>query len=159
MRDRSEPLDEHELIARGRAIVDANLYLVLGTADAEGRPWVSPVYFAPDGYRDFYWVSRPERTHSQNIEQRPEISIVVFDSSVPISTGQAVYMSAVAQQLAGDEREPAIEVFSRRSLSHGGVEWSVGDVEAPARLRLYRARALYQYVLNADDNRIPVTLW
>ena len=67
-------------------------------------------------------------------------------------------MSAVARQPSGDERETGIDVFSRRSLSHGGVEWTLSDVEAPAQLRLYRARAVDQYVLNADDNRIPVTL-
>jgi nitroimidazol reductase NimA-like FMN-containing flavoprotein (pyridoxamine 5'-phosphate oxidase superfamily) len=158
MRDRAEPVDEHELVAHGRAIVDANLYMVLGTADADGRPWASPVYFAPDGYRDFYWVSRPERTHSRNIEVRPEISIVIFDSSVPISTGQGVYMTAVAQQLAGAEREAALDVYTRRTLLHGGEEWTLRDVEPPAPLRLYRATAVDQFVLSRDDNRIPVTL-
>ena len=149
---------EPDLVARGRAIVDANLYMVLGTADTGGRPWASPVYFAPDRYRDFYWVSRPEAVHSQNIEQRPEISIVIFDSSVPISTGQAVYMSANAQQLTGDEGVTGIDVFSRRSLLHGGAQWTLRDVEAPARLRLYGASAVEQFVLSADDRRIPVTL-
>jgi uncharacterized protein YhbP (UPF0306 family) len=158
VRDSSEPLDEHELIARGRAIVDANLYMVLGTADEDGRPWVSPVYFAPDGYRDFYWVSKPEAVHSKNIERRPEISMVIFDSSVPISTGQAVYLSATAQQLTGDERETGIDVFSRRSLLHGADEWTLRDVEPPAPLRLYRATAVDQYVLGRGDQRIPVEL-
>jgi hypothetical protein len=39
--------DAAELTARG--IIDANLYLVLATADGTGRPWSSPVYFAHDG--------------------------------------------------------------------------------------------------------------
>jgi uncharacterized protein YhbP (UPF0306 family) len=158
MRDRTEPVDENELVAHGRAIVDANLYMVLGTADENGRPWASPVYFAPDAYRDFYWVSKPERTHSRNIELRPEISIVIFDSSVPISTGEGVYMTAVARQLSGDERESGIAVFSRRSILHGGGDWTLSDVEPPAQLRLYRATAVDQFVLSRDDNRIPVTL-
>ena len=158
MRDRTEPVDESELVARGRAIVDANLYMVLGTADADGRPWASPVYFAPDGYREFYWVSKPERTHSRNIELRPEISIVIFDSSVPISTGEGVYMTAVARQLVGDDRDSGITVFSRRSILHGGGEWTLRDVEPPAQLRLYRATAADQFVLSRDDNRIPVRL-
>ena len=29
-----------------RAILDANPYMTLGTADKSGRPWVSPVYYA-----------------------------------------------------------------------------------------------------------------
>jgi hypothetical protein len=158
MRDRTESLDAKELVERGRAIVDANLYMVLGTADEEGRPWASPVYFAPDGYRDFYWASRPEATHSRNIARRPEISIVVFDSSAPIGTGQGVYLTAVAGEVTGDERETGIDVFSRRSVSHGADEWTLGDVEGSAPLRLYRARAVEQFVLGRGDLRIPVTL-
>ena len=149
---------EGDVVARGRAIVDANLYMVLGTADADGRPWASPVYFAPDGYRDFYWVSRPEAEHSRNIQRRSEVSIVIFDSSVPIGGAQAVYLSALAREVSGEERERGIGVFSRRSLSHGAAEWTIRDVEAPAPLRLYRATAVDQFVLGAGDRRIPVTL-
>jgi hypothetical protein len=36
-----------------REILDANLYMTLGTSDAAGRPWVSPVYFASADYADF----------------------------------------------------------------------------------------------------------
>src|SRR5215208_7285338 len=48
-----------ELGAAARAIIDSNFYMTLGTADEEGRPWVSPVYYAAEGYAKFYWVSSP----------------------------------------------------------------------------------------------------
>ena len=147
-----------DLTALGRAIIEANLYMVLGTADEEGRPWVSPVYFAHADFREFFWVSRPETNHSRNLAERPQIGIVIFDSQVPISTGQAVYMSASAGELAGTEREAPIEVFSQRSLEHGGVPWTTADVEPPAHLRLYRAVASDQYVLDANDRRVAVGL-
>jgi nitroimidazol reductase NimA-like FMN-containing flavoprotein (pyridoxamine 5'-phosphate oxidase superfamily) len=150
--------DEHDLRAIARAILDANLYMVLGTADEAGRPWVSPVYYAVAAYREFFWVSSPEATHSRNLNARPEVSIVVFDSAVPISTGQAVYMSATARELVGEERAEAIEVYSRRTLGHGGAAWRLEDVQPPARLRLYRATAANHYVLDEDDRRVPVTL-
>ena len=47
-----------------RAIIDANRYMTLATADAAGRPWPTPVYFAPVAYRELIWVSRPEARHS-----------------------------------------------------------------------------------------------
>ena len=150
--------DEQDLAACARAIIDANLYMVIGTADEAGRPWVSPVYYAPAAYREFFWVSSPDTTHSRNLAGRPDVSIVIFDSSVPISTGQGVYMSASARELVSDERVEGIDVFSRRALAHGGHEWTLTDVEAPARLRLYRAVAVDQYVLDANDRRLPVTL-
>jgi hypothetical protein len=76
--------------------------------------------------------------HSRNLAGRPEVSIVIFDSQVPIGTGRGVYMSASAEELTGGERD-GIEVFSRRSLEHGGDPWTLEDVQSPARLRLYRA--------------------
>jgi uncharacterized protein YhbP (UPF0306 family) len=144
--------------AHARALIDANLYMVLGTADREGLPWAVPVYYAPSEYREFFWVSKPESRHSLNIALRPEVSIVVFDSSVPIGTGQGVYMSAQAVQLEGDEREHGTDVFSRRSLSHGGSAFALEDTQEPARLRLYRAIATEHYVLDEHDLRVPVPL-
>src|ERR1700748_1372522 len=56
-----------------RDIIEASRYLVLATADATGRPWSSPVYFAHIGFTEFFWVSSPEVTHSRNIAVRPEV--------------------------------------------------------------------------------------
>ena len=148
-----------ELRALGRAIVDDSLYMVIGTSDEAGRPWVSPVYFAPDSYRDFIWVSRPDARHSRNLAARPELSIAVFDSSVPIGTGRGVYIAGSGRELARDDRGTALEVFSRRSLGHGGRAWTPADVEPPAALRLYCGTSAEQYVLDASDRRVAVRLW
>jgi hypothetical protein len=147
-----------DLAASARAIVDANLYMALATADESGRPWVSPVYFAPLGYRDLLWVSRPERRHSRNLAVRETVSIAIFDSTVPIGTGRGVYMTGTASEVADDELEECIDVFSRRSLAHGGGPFSAAEARAPAPLRLYRATASEQWILDSGDNRVPVTL-
>jgi Pyridoxamine 5'-phosphate oxidase len=97
-----------------------------------GRPWASPVYFAVAAYREFFWVSDPEVTHSRNLAVRPELGIVIFDSTVPINTGQGVYLSAVAEQLTGADRDRGIEIFSTRSLAHGADTWTLADIEPPA---------------------------
>src|SRR5215211_3043194 len=67
-----------------REIIDANRYMTLATADGDGRPWASPVWYAHQGYTDLYWVSRPEARHSRNLAVRPEVGIVIFDSTVPV---------------------------------------------------------------------------
>ncbi len=51
-----------DLAATAREIIDQSMYMVLGTADEAGRPWVSPVYFAAGEYSSFYWVSCPMRS-------------------------------------------------------------------------------------------------
>lgn len=145
-----------------RDIIEANLYLVLATADAAGRPWSSPVYFAHIGFTEFFWVSSPSVTHSQNIAVRPNVGMAVFDSHAPIRKGQGVYMSAVAELVEDDdETARGIEVFSRRSVSHGGGQWTPEDVRPGAGLRLYRATADAHSILARDgqpDHRIGVPL-
>jgi len=144
-----------------RAIIDANLYLVLATADGTGRPWNSPVYFAHDGYAEFLWVSAPEAEHSHNIATRPQVGIVIFDSHAPIGTGQGVYIGATAEQVGSDNLTRGIETFSQRSIGHGGAAWTVKDVQAESGLRLYWAAAESYSILAKDgqpDHRIPAHL-
>jgi hypothetical protein len=140
-------------------IIEASRYLVLATADAAGRPWSSPVYFAHIGFAEFFWASSPDATRSRNIAVRPEVGIVVFDSHAAIGTGQGVYMSAIARLLEDGETAPGMEAFSRRSVAHGGHEWTSADVRPGVGLRLYRATADSHWILANDgrpDHRIPV---
>jgi hypothetical protein len=142
-----------------RAIVDGNSYMTLGTAEAEGSPWVSPVWYAPASYREFFWVSKPDARHSLNIAVRPEVAIVIFDSTVPIGTGQAVYMAVRAEEVtASGDIDRGMAVFSTRSVPQGGREWAPSDVARSARLRLYRALASEQFVLSPQDERLPFSL-
>jgi hypothetical protein len=142
----------------GRAIIDDNLYMTVATADTSGRPWPTPVYFAPASYEELVWVSRPEARHSQNIATRAEVGIVVFDSRVPINSGQAVYMSAEAGLVPAADLDRCIDVFSRSNQARGGPSWGADDVGPEARLRLYRAIASEQWVLDEHDRRVPVRL-
>jgi Pyridoxamine 5'-phosphate oxidase len=160
---------EQDLGAIARAIIDANLYMALGTADQDGRPWVSPVYFAAKGYREFYWISSPEVTHSRNLARRPQVSIVVFDSQVPAYTGQAVYMSATAEELAGDDLERGLDVYPGPA-ERGAGAMTAGQLQPPALYRLYRATVSQHSILcprssgpcavhgRAFDHRTAVTL-
>jgi nitroimidazol reductase NimA-like FMN-containing flavoprotein (pyridoxamine 5'-phosphate oxidase superfamily) len=144
--------------AQARGIVDANRFMTLATADAQGLPWASPVWYATEDYRTFVWVSKPEARHSQNIGAQPTIAIVVFDSQVAPGAAQALYMRAQAGEVADSGLEAALELFSRRSLAQNLKEWTLADVQAPARHRLYRATASEQFILSSGDERLPVEL-
>ena len=143
--------------AAARAVIDANRYMTLGTADQSVRPWVTPVWFAPADYREFFWVSSPATRHSRNLAARSQVSIVVFDSQVPVGSAAAVYMTAVAQELTGAALERGLEVFARESAAQGLTVWTMANVTAPARHRLYRAAVTEQWVLDPHDERLPVT--
>jgi nitroimidazol reductase NimA-like FMN-containing flavoprotein (pyridoxamine 5'-phosphate oxidase superfamily) len=145
----SPPHIARDVIARSR-------YMVLGTADAAGTPWVSPVWFASVGLREFIWASRPEARHSQNLAARDDVSLVIFDSRVVPGDAQAVYVAAVAEELSGAELERAVAVYAARSAEQGLREWTAADVSAPARHRLYRASARESFVLGPGDERLPL---
>ena len=144
--------------AVARAVFAGNRYMVLGTAGADGRPWTTPVWYAREGYEELYWVSKPGARHSRNIAARPPVSIVVFDSQVAVGSASAVYMQAVAGELEGADLEHGLEVFERESVAQGLRIWTMSDVTAPARHRLYRAAVSEQWVLGPRDERLPVTL-
>jgi hypothetical protein len=163
---RDRPLNAH-----ARELIDANLYLTLATADADGRPWVTPVYFATANYAEFYWVSARDAAHSRNLAQRPEASMVIFDSQVPAYHGRAVYLSATAVEAAGDDLDRGIEIFPGPP-TRGGSSVTRADVTAPAPYRLYRATVTEAFVLCPrrprrpcplhginSDHRTPVVPW
>jgi hypothetical protein len=143
-------------------ILASNLYMTLATADAAGLPWASPVYFAPNGDRtEFFWVSRPQTRHSRNLEARPELAIVVFDSTAAVYTGQCVYNAALGGIVPEDDLDRGMGVFADRSREDG-EEWTLADVQAPTELRLYRAVVRERWILDPDpdagDRRIPVRM-
>lgn len=138
-----------------RSVIDSNRYMTLATADGDGVPWASPVWYAPAEYREFYWVSSPEARHSRNLAVRPQLAIVIFDSH-QAGGWNALYLSAVAEQLA--DVDEGIEIFSRHGEEQGLRRWTRDDVLPPARHRLYRATASEVFVLDPHDQRHPVSV-
>jgi hypothetical protein len=70
-------------------------------------------------------------------------------------------MSAVAELLPDGIIAPGVEAFSRRSVAHGGEEFTPEDIRPGAGLRLYRATADAHWILANDgqpDHRVPVSL-
>jgi Pyridoxamine 5'-phosphate oxidase len=149
-------VNDQDPAALARTIIDASSYLVLGTADESGRPRVSPVWFAHEQYREFFWVSYPDARHSQNLPAWPEVSIAIFDSHQPPGTSEGVYVSATAEEVADADVDHGMSVFSRKAVAQGMKEWTRSDVRAPAGLRLYRATGHEHFVLGERDRRIPV---
>jgi nitroimidazol reductase NimA-like FMN-containing flavoprotein (pyridoxamine 5'-phosphate oxidase superfamily) len=151
----TEMKDPEELEAVAKSVIDANRYMTLATADGDGAPWASPVWYAPVHYREFLWVSSPEATHSRNLAARPQLGIVIFDSH-QAGAWNALYMVAVAEELSDVDEE--IRIYSRHGEAQGLRAWAREDVLPAARHRLYRATVSEHFVLDPHDQRIPVDL-
>jgi ankyrin repeat protein len=139
-----------------RRILADNEYLTLATADAEGRPWATPVWFAHDRLDRFVWVSKPGARHSRNVAAQPRVGIVVFDSKARPDDGSGAYFDAVAAEVPDDELDEALARFSDRSVAHDLPPWDRSQVTGDARFRLYAATVESAWVLDAHDERQPV---
>jgi hypothetical protein len=140
--------DSDDLAAMVRRVIDENVYMVLGTADESGRPWVSPVFYAADAERDFYWMSSPGVTHSRNLVRRPELSIVVFDSRAEVGTGgtSALYMAGTAAEVPVDDVDRALSIYPGPP-SRGARRIDPAEVRSSGHYRLYRATVTEHSVL------------
>ena len=139
-----------------RQVVAAARYMTVATADAEGRPWATPVWFAERDCTEFLWVSRPGARHSLNVAARPGLALVVFDSTVAVGGAAAVSGVAAAAAVGPHDRAAALAVYNRRTAAQGLRTWTEQDVTGAAQFRLYRARAAHVYVLDEHDGRVEV---
>lgn len=141
-----------------RELISANRYMTLATADESGRPWISPVWFAPDD-GGFLWISRPESRHSRNLLGRPELALVIYDSTARPAERQALYVEAVAEQLDGERRDAAVARYSEHSVADDLEPLSVESISEGAPFRMYRAAVTAAFMLEDErDIRIPVEL-
>ena len=146
--------------AHALSVLDATCYVVLATADADGTPWATPVWFAHDGLDRLYWLSWPGSRHSRLVEHRPEVALTVFDSNAVPNQGTAFYATARARQCPDEHLDRGLDVVNRRSLAQGIGEFTRGRVTGGSRLRLYVAEINDAWVLDQDadvDQRAPVS--
>jgi hypothetical protein len=93
-----------------------------GIGRALGRPWGGRRCF---GQRTPLGLGAGDATLTQYRRSPPE----------------ALYVEAIAEQLARDEADVAVESYSRRSQAYGARPWTAIDVLAPEPFRHYRATA------------------
>ncbi|MDV3221321.1 pyridoxamine 5'-phosphate oxidase family protein [Intrasporangium sp.] len=150
-------MTDADLVAHAWALLETNRYLTLATADPDGRPWASPVYFAPAEPWDFYWVSATSARHSRNLAQRPQTSLTVFDSTVEPYHGRAVYAAGEAHVLSGADLDRGLGSYPGPSR-RGATPVTREDVTGSSQYRLYRVTATHVWVLCPRGPRQPCSL-
>jgi hypothetical protein len=128
-----------DLDATARRVIDANHYMTLATREPDGGPRLSPVYYTAARYTDFYWISSPQARHSRNVVDRPEVELVIFDSTVAVGEGEAVYVSATARPIRDDELEALCPEAFRTTA--GARRFAPDELRGGAPLRLFVAHA------------------
>jgi uncharacterized protein YhbP (UPF0306 family) len=70
-------------------------YLSLGqimqlATSNDNNPWISTVYYIADSERNLYWLSVPERRHSKEVTNNPQVAIAVaIKQDIPVIGIQA----------------------------------------------------------------------
>jgi nitroimidazol reductase NimA-like FMN-containing flavoprotein (pyridoxamine 5'-phosphate oxidase superfamily) len=135
-------MTDRTVVAR---ILTENRYCVLATVDAGGRPWATPVFFAPLGDDRLCWVSGPDARHSRTLAARPSVAVTVFDSTVEVGHAEAAYAEGSASLVPADEVEAALRALNGRLPA--GRRLAPGDVGPQGPMRVYQVRIEHRYVL------------
>ncbi len=103
------------LESMARKMIEDNIYMTIATATKNGKPWISPVFFAYDSKYNFYWGSSKNSLHSKLIRKNNRAAVVIFDSKVPEGTGDGVYMVGKASELPKKEIHYAMKFLFNRT--------------------------------------------
>ncbi|MFG3258454.1 pyridoxamine 5'-phosphate oxidase family protein [Streptomyces sp. NPDC048172] len=137
-------------------------YLVLATADGQGLPWATPVFFAAHDEDRLYWVSAPDSRHSRNLAGRPDAAVTVFDSHAPVGGAEALYLEVTA----GPADDPVAAVAALNARLPEDKKLTDEDLAPSGSLLAYRADVRRHFVLvrggdsrfdNVTDGRLRVT--
>ena len=129
-------------IEKVRYLIGTTQHMVVASADSSGKPWISPVFFAPDEQNSLYWVSSKTALHSENIRGRPAVAIAIF-GPMPDGDTDGVYIDAMAHELGpGVQLEKAITSLRQRPQPPKFTINNEGDVLGSACWRVYVATPL-----------------
>src|SRR6476620_7358910 len=63
-----------------RAFLETQSTLALATVDAEGQPYVAPLFYVADERLNLYWLSASTSRHSVNLVARKRVCATVYPS-------------------------------------------------------------------------------
>jgi len=148
---------------RAREIIEKILYITIASVSKEGLPLNTPVFSAYDKDYNFYWGSRKDSHHSQNVRSTDYVALVIYDSTVEAGTGEGVYVRAKVKELTEPKEIAAAHKIlqSRRDVPF----WKEEQVQGDGPIRLYKAIS-EEVWMNGDgelretyvDIRVPVDL-
>lgn len=136
-------------------IVLSNVYLTLATTNGV-KPWSSTVFYCVDENYNFYFISKLESKHIQNITKQPSVSFSIFNSHQPEGEGNGVQGSGIVVELEGSEL-----VYGLLHYKTTFIELTPDNLAGEAPYRLFKLITGNWFILNPDaetDERIEVKM-
>lgn len=80
----------------------------------ENQPWVCNVYFAFDDNFNIYWISKPERRHSEEVRNNTKVAGAIVLPHTPGDDVRGIQFQGKAYELSGKDAEDGIKVYAKR---------------------------------------------
>jgi uncharacterized protein YhbP (UPF0306 family) len=79
------------------------------------QPWACSVYFAYDEKFNLYWISTPQRRHSQEIQENEKVAGVIVLPHTPGDKVRGIQLQGTAKQLTiPEEMQHGMDVYGSR---------------------------------------------
>ena len=116
-----------------REYIDEVIHMSLATCK-DNKPWICEVHFSFDNDLNFYFISEPERRHSEEISLNPNVSgNIIYQHKIGESV-RGVYFEGIAEIIQNiNEENPAYLSYCKRFntgpeiLDHGFYKIKVSD--------------------------------
>lgn len=123
-----------------KRILSSNLFMTLATVSSDEQPWSTPVFYALDEEYNFYWYSRKDTRHSENIKENNKVSASIFATSGD-DNGIGMYVEGIVQELRGEELGHATNIYAKKASPSEDERKQLTTIEdflGEAPLRMYR---------------------
>jgi general stress protein 26 len=140
----------NDLSKRAKEIISHIQYVTVATVSEDVVPWNSPVFTAYDEGYNFYWGTHKDSQKAKNIRFNNNVFMVIYDSTVPSSTGEGVYIKATATEIS--EPKEIKRIFDLLKTRHVASFWDFAAVQEDGPIRLYKATP--QQVWMNDEGKV-----
>jgi uncharacterized protein YhbP (UPF0306 family) len=103
---------------KAKRVIEKNFFMTVSTADIDGSPWISPLYYAFDDSYTFYWYSSKLTKHSGIITRNNRVAVTIFNSNLTENDLGGVFFTGKAYELDEKELSHALDVYFTRTFPH-----------------------------------------
>lgn len=128
---------------QSKRIFHENYIGSIATVNPDGTPWSSPVHLVADS-EYIYWLSKPDKQHSQNVERTADVHVTLFSPDVTRGL-QGVYVSGQAEHLPAQD-QPRVYQLMRARVGHENMPRGMEQADA------YRVRIGVENVEKSTGN-------
>lgn len=105
---------------------------------SDKQPWCCTVYFVPDEELNLYWISKPDRRHSEEIHKHQEVAAAIPIKHVPGKAVVGISLEGDAFLVKDDTKEVKMAARLYADRYKTGEKWYRNFIAGKNPHKLYR---------------------